>query len=147
MKRIIFALMFSAIFFSLHAQEKYTVYCDVYLFGERGIWKNATLSFDFGDNRNVDLLDENGKRMKFPSPITAVNYLSKKGWKLFSVTSSTNNDMSILTKDIGITVLVMHYIMTKDVSSDAEILNGLKTSLKDKKEKKEKKMSDDGYMY
>ena len=150
MKRILFIVILALACIGVRAQNKYTAYCDIYLFGERSITKNAVLNFDFGDDKNVDLLDENGKIIKFPSPITAINYLSKKGWKLFSVTSSTNSTMSILnqtTSGIITPIMVMHYIMTKDVSSDAEILNGLRTSKKEKKEKKEKTMSNDGYFY
>ena len=65
-------------FASIYAQEKYPVYCDVYLFSERDISKNAVISFDFGFDRNVDLLDESGKKMKFPSVFTAINYMAKK---------------------------------------------------------------------
>lgn len=43
------------------------------------------------------------------------------------------------------TKLVTHYIMTKDVFTDDEILKGLRTSFKEPKKKKE--ISDDGYMY
>lgn len=151
MKRI--SLIWLLFFFvsTIQAQDKYPVYCDVYLFGERSLSKNATINFDFGFDRNVNLLDENGKKMKFPSIFTAVNYLAKKGWKLFSAVSSTNADMLVLTEtftDLKNVPQVMHYIMTKDVASDDEILEGLKvTKHKKNLEYKEKKMSNDGYYY
>lgn len=134
---------------TIQAQDKYPVYCDVYLFGERSLSKNATIGFDFGFDRNVDLLDENGKKMKFPSVFSAVNYLAKKGWKLFSAVSSTNTaQIILLDKTLNNIPMVMHYIMTKDVASDDEILDGLNvTKHKKNLEYKEKKMSNDGYYY
>lgn len=135
-------------FASIYAQEKYPVYCDVYLFSERDISKNAVISFDFGFDRNVDLLDESGKKMKFPSVFTAINYMAKKGWRLFSVVSGTNDMLSIINERLvgtKTTKLVTHYIMTKDVFTDDEILKGLRTSFKEPKKKKD--FSDDGYMY
>lgn len=147
MRKFLLIAVLSMFFTIIQAQEKYPVYCDVYLIGERDFGKNAVLNFDFGLDRNVNLLDENGKTIKFPSVIAAINYLAKKGWKLFTVGMGTNSAASVLSETITgmkTILLPMHYVMVKEVSSDDEILIGLRTS---KEERKKKEMSDDGYLY
>lgn len=52
-KRFILLITFLVSFASIYAQEKYPAYCDVYLFGERDISKNAVISFDFGFEKRV----------------------------------------------------------------------------------------------
>lgn len=118
------------------AQSKYPAYCDLCQYGESNS-KNITISLDFGDAHVVDILDDNGDKAKFASPISAIAIMVQNGWKLLTV--YYKNDIAL----VG--VPSTHYIMEKMVSSEEEVKAGLRLSkVKEKKPKVERVKSDDG---
>lgn len=125
-----------------HAQvEKHVAYCDINCYGTTNLLSgSATLSFDFGLNRNVDLLDDNGEKLKFYTYIDAANYLAKYGWKILQIFTYSDKTMAALVgKDSNPNII--HCVMVKDVASDDEILQGLKTSKVKEPKKKQPRQS------
>ena len=76
-----------------------TLYCSVAVFGQKPrqayceviVWShhimfNAAVSFDFGmqSNNTVLLYDSKNQPLRFITGMDAVNYLSKRGWRLVS---------------------------------------------------------------
>lgn len=118
------------------AQDVYPAYCDLCQYGEVNT-KSITMSLDFGDAHAVDILDDDGNKAKFASPMAAVAIMVQNGWKLLTV---------YYKNDIAVTgVPTTHYIMEKMVSCDEEVKAGLRLSeVKEKKPKKERVKSDDG---
>lgn len=112
MKRPITTLLLCLVAMASFAQQKITAYCDICVYGERGITP-AVISFDFGFDRNVDILGEDGKPLKFYSYVDAANYLAKYGWQITTVYSSNES----LAKT--------HCVMCKYIEHDSDITDGL----------------------
>lgn len=94
---------------------KYPVYCTMMAYNAWGIGK-VKIQLDLGEASIGEtfeaIYDNDGKKMKFNTPMSAVNYMAKRGWKLEMTTSVQS---------------VVHYIMVKRVSKDSEIREGLVT--------------------
>lgn len=101
---------------------KYPVYCQLKAYNSWGFGKVKVLldmgAFVEGKANFESLYDENGKKMKFNTPMDAINYMAKRGWKL--------NNVYFLTESMG-KQNVANYILEKRVSSDDEIRKGIIT--------------------
>jgi len=141
MKKIITSILIAITYSCAHAQDKYMAYCDINCYGTTNLFSNsALLSFDFGLNNQVDLLDDNGDKLKFSSYIDAANYLAKHGWKILQVFSYSDKTMAALVgKDSNPNII--HCVLVKSVSTDEEILQGLKTSKVKEPKKKQPRQS------
>lgn len=154
---MLFALALMCV--GVRAQEKYEAYCDIWSFldsRENIFTTKAIINFDFGKKRNVQILDEDGKKQPFFSYIDAANFMAKKGWKIRTVYTKLNN-LVPASSYLDIT----HVVMVKTVSSDDEVTEGFKTTpsqsmeeyLQVKKEKQKKRDArnnsniDDAYKY
>lgn len=129
MREIILSIILAVGCCVAHAQQTYEAYCDITEFGRHPINMRAILSFNFGGDRNVDLLGDDGKPIKFGSYISAAMYLSHLGW---SIVSTFQGECSY-AKNMS----AIHCIMRKLVSNDGEIMEGLK--VKDTTQKNDKK--------
>lgn len=115
--------------------QKYETYCDIQCFGNRGLLSsNATVSLDFGDDRNVSLLGIDGKPLKFPSVIAVANFMAKRGWRLTE--TYVRVEKVVFDKDLDPNV--QHLIMVKTISSDDEIKDGLNLSYSKTAEEKQR---------
>lgn len=75
----------------------------------------SVISVDFGNKGADELVDENGKKIKFNSSIDVLMYMEKRGWNVVSAFS--------VIHDPGISkaVPVVHYLMKKIVSDYSDI--------------------------
>lgn len=159
MKKITMLFALALMCMGVRAQEKYEAYCDIWSFldsRENIFTTKAIINFDFGKKRNVQILDEDGKKQPFFSYIDAANFMAKKGWKIRTVYTKLNN-LVPASSYLDIT----HVVMVKTVSSDDEVTEGFKTTpsqsmeeyLQVKKEKQKKRDArnnsniDDAYKY
>ena len=133
MKRLVTSLLVVAgIFFGLSAfaQEQsakpYKAYCEI-VSSMRNIFSDkTTVELDFGQAANYwstdrRLVDEAGKSITFNSVLDAVNYMSKRGWvfeQMYIVQSMSKGDSG--TPEY-------HWIMSKDVTDESQIMEGLRT--------------------
>ena len=132
MKRIIFALMVfagmlsGASAFAQTKEQPHKVYCEI-ISTSRGMFSNkTTVELDFGQyaswwSADRNLVDENGKTIDFNSVLDAVNYMAARGWvfeQMYVVQTFTKGDSD---------TPAYHWIMSKEVSDQAEIMEGLKT--------------------
>lgn len=96
----------------------------------------AEIIIDLGQHRkflkSYYLVNEKGKTIKFNGTIDALNYMGKRGWKLFQtyITRSGDTDVS-------------HWLMYKDVSDDKEIYEGIMVKNTDSDPKKKNKEKDE----
>lgn len=106
-------------------QKPYKVYCEIrgtrLLFSEK-----MNVDFDFGQfsswwSVNRRLADEDGKAINFNSMLDAANYMARRGWELEEafVDPRVSNGSS--------TDSYYHWIMSKMVTCDEEITEGLQT--------------------
>lgn len=81
--------------------------------------KNVKVTVDLGQYqssmKNYTLQDENGKDITFNSMVAAMNYMGECGWKFVQTYIETSNDRQI-----------HHWLLYKDISSPAEIMEGLR---------------------
>ena len=113
---------------STAAQEAkpYKVYCEI-VSSSRGLFSDKTkVELDFGQyaswwSTDRQLADENGKAIVFNSVLDAVNYMSRRGWDF----EQTYVVQSISGGDSGSSAY--HWIMSKMITSDAQIMEGLST--------------------
>ena len=110
-----------------YAQETqpYKVYCEI-VSSSRILSDKVNVDLDFGqassfvsDDRR--LYDENGKAIIFNSMLDAANYMARRGWELeeaFPVISISSGDSGSPS---------YHWIMSKLVTDDAQITEGLIT--------------------
>lgn len=103
----------------------YKVYCEISCWSS-GLSDKKTVEVDFGQysnwlSGNRRLADENGKAIAFNSMIEATNYMARRGWTLEQayVVSRQTNGTSITP--------ILHYLMSKMVTSDEQIVEGLMT--------------------
>lgn len=114
------SLLFTIITVSVLAQTPYKVYCTLQG-NEKELRNNqVSLSIDFGQESLKDnkLVDENGQEIKFNTMVSAMNYMSKLGWKYEGCYNS---------KDQTWGGLIFIWILSKEVTSDDEITQGFQT--------------------
>lgn len=144
MKKIFLFLVLALSSMSIWAQH--TVYCEIMQFNPAGLGASV-ISVDFGNKGADELVDENGKKIKFNSSIDVLMYMEKRGWNVVSAFS--------VIHDPGISkaVPVVHYLMKKIVSDYSEIMNGIHTKIMNgihtkkatTQQKQKKTLGDDGY--
>ena len=121
MKKIMFLLlMFVSI--GVMAQKPYKVFCELVGTGKFMSTK-VSVAIDFGQKTSYwtggakqYLVDENGEKLEFNSMVDAMNYMGKRNWEFeqaYVVTTSQQN--------------VYHWLLSKKVTSDEEIKEGLMT--------------------
>lgn len=108
------------------AQQTYKVYCEI-ISTSRSLFSNkTTVELDFGQyaswwSADRNLVDENGESIQFNSVLDAVNYMAARGWifeQMYVVQTFTKGDSN---------TPAYHWIMSKDVSDPAQIMEGLQT--------------------
>lgn len=132
MKRLIIAMIVLAGMLSAGAsafaqtEEPHKVYCEI-ISTSRGLFSNKTsVELDFGQyaswwSADRKLVDENGRTIDFNSILDAVNYMAARGWvfeQMYVVQTFSKGDSD---------TPAYHWIMSKEVSSQAEIMEGLQT--------------------
>lgn len=136
MKKIFLFLVLALSSMSIWAQH--TVYCEIMQFNPAGLGASL-ISVGFGNKGVDELVDENGKKIKFNSSVDALMYMEKRGWTVVSVFS--------VIHDPGISkaVPVVHYLMKKTVSDYSEKMDGIHTKKATTQQKQKKTLGDDGY--
>ena len=86
-----------------------------------GMNANVIVRIDLGQfqsgSKNYTLLDENGKELKFNSPMAALNYMSERGWVYLN--NFERKPDNIPTE---------YWLMYKEVENDSQITEGWKIS-------------------
>ena len=112
------------------AQEQdvkpYKVYCEIVSYSRNIFSDKTSVELDFGQaasfwSTDRKLVDENGKTITFNSVLDAVNYMSKRGWvfeQMYIVQTMNKGDSG---------TPAYHWIMSKDVTDESQIMKGLRT--------------------
>ena len=125
MKKILLIATFLVVSVAVWAGEPHQAYCEIVGTGNLTGTK-VKIEIDFGQKvswtgqkSQRTLVDEQGKKMEFNSMMDAVNYLAQYGWTLHSTYAITES------KGMGGNGSVYHYILTKTVTSDEEVKEGI----------------------
>ena len=132
MKKIIMLSVLALMCVCVRAQH--TVYCEVMQFNTGS--PKALIAVDFGNKGADDIVDENGKKVKFKSSVDALSYFEKLGWSVVSA-------YSVVAYNGLANVPTVHYLLQKKVASYDEKMDGLRT--KTSEPKKKINLGDDGY--
>ena len=132
MKKIIMLSVLALMCVCVRAQH--TVYCEVMQFNTGS--QKALIAVDFGNNGADDIVDENGKKVKFKSSVDALSYFEKLGWSVVSA-------YSVVAYNGLANVPTVHYLLQKKVASYDEKMDGIRT--KKSEPKKKINLGDDGY--
>lgn len=132
MKKIIMLSVLALMCVCVRAQH--TVYCEVMQFNT-GTPK-ALIAVDFGNKGADEIVDENGKKVKFKSSVDALSYFEKLGWSVVSA-------YSVLAYNGLSNVPTVRYLLQKKVASYDEKMDGILT--KKSEPKKKINLGDDGY--
>lgn len=126
MKKILLIAAFLVVSVAVWAGEPHQAYCEIVGTGNLTGTK-VKIEIDFGQKvswtgqkNQRTLVDEQGKKMEFNSMMDAVNYLAQFGWTLHSTYAVTES------KGMGGNGSVYHYILTKTVTSDEEVKEGIR---------------------
>ena len=134
MKRFILFLVL--VLTCLCTYSQHTVYCEIMQFSPGG--PKSIISVDFGNNGSEELLDENGKKIKFHSSIAALAFFEKLGWSVLTAFSVIHNT--------GVAnVPVVHYLLKKEVAQYDDKMQGIHT--KGSQPPKKLELKDEGYFY
>ena len=107
------------------AVKPYKVYCEIVsvpkLFSSK-----STVELDFGQfasfwSTDRQLVDEDGNTINFNSALDAANYMARRGWDLeevFIVQSMSKGDSG---------TTYYHWVLSKMVTDDSQITEGLRT--------------------
>lgn len=132
MKKII--MLFALVLVCVGVQAQHTVYCEIIQFNT-GTPK-ALIVVDFGNKGADEIVDENGKKVKFKSSVDALSYFEKLGWSVASA-------YSVVAYNGLANVPTVHYLLQKKVASYDEKMYGIRT--KKSEPKKKINIGDDGY--
>ena len=105
--------------------EPYKVYCEI-IGQSHSLSNKVDVELDFGQasafwTGDRSLYDENGKKIKFNSMLDAANYMGRRGWDLeiaYPVVSISGGDSGSPE---------YHWVMSKMVTTEAQITEGLMT--------------------
>ena len=129
MKRLFTIIVALAISGICYASEPYTAYCTIR--GEESMSNPGNLignvEIDYGQSakRKSYLTDTTGKRIEFESMVAAMNYMAGYGWSLHD-SYTTIKRMPIDNRQLDRVVVV--WILKKEVTTSAEITEGLASS-------------------
>jgi hypothetical protein len=129
MKRLFTIIVALAISGICYASEPYTAYCTIR--GEESmsnpgnIVSNVEIDYGQTSRRKSYLTDSTGKRIEFESMVAAMNYMAGYGWSLHD-SYTTIKRMPIDNRQLDRIVVV--WILKKEVTSSAEITEGLASS-------------------
>lgn len=129
MKRLFTIIVALAISGICYASEPYTAYCTIR--GEESMSNPGNLvgnvEIDYGQTsrRKSYLTDSTGKRLEFESMVAAMNYMAGYGWSLHD-SYTTIKRMPIDNRQLDRIVVV--WILKKEVTTSAEITEGLASS-------------------
>ena len=132
MKKIIMLSVLALMCVCVRAQH--TVYCEVMQFNTGS--PKALIAVDFGNKGADDIVDENGKKVKFKSSVDALSYFEKLGWSVVSA-------YSVVAYNGLANVPTVRYLLKKKVASYDEKMDGIRT--KKSEPKKKINLGDDGY--
>lgn len=107
-----------------------------------GIGNKISIEIDFGEEKSFwgndgrnEVVDENGKEMKFNSMVDAMNFMAELGWiytDCYVVTVAQQN--------------VIHWLLRKEIGLDEDARGNIKQK-RDKKKDKKKKNSENKSEY
>jgi len=129
MKRLFTIIVALAISGICYASEPYTAYCTIR--GEESmsnpgnIVGNVEIDYGQTSRRKSYLTDSTGKRLEFESMVAAMNYMAGYGWSLHD-SYTTIKRMPIDNRQLDRIVVV--WILKKEVTTSAEITEGLASS-------------------
>ena len=132
MKKIIMLSVLALMCVCVRAQH--TVYCEVMQFNTGS--PKALIVVDFGNKGADEIVDENGKKIKFKSSVDALSYFEKLGWSVVSA-------YSVVAYNGLANVPTVRYLLKKKVASYDEKMDGIRT--KKSEPKKKINLGDDGY--
>ena len=132
MKKII--MLFALALMCVYVRAQHTVYCEVMQFNTGS--PKALIVVDFGNKGADEIVDENGKKIKFKSSVDALSYFEKLGWSVVSA-------YSVVAYNGLANVPTVHYLLQKKVASYDEKMDGIRTKKSEPKKKID--LGDDGY--
>ena len=132
MKKIIMLSVLALMCVCVRAQH--TVYCEVMQFNTGS--PKALIVVDFGNKGADEIVDENGKKIKFKSSVDALSYFEKLGWSVVSA-------YSVVAYNGLANVPTVRYLLQKKVASYDEKMDGIRTKKSEPKKKID--LGDDGY--
>ena len=100
---------------AIYGQKPRQAYCEVIVWSHH-IMFNAAVSFDFGmqSHTTVMLYDSQNQPLRFITGMDAVNYLSKRGWRLVSTYYESISESESA-----------HYVMEKTITNERQVKEGL----------------------
>ena len=108
------------------APKPYKVYCEITSINR--IFSNKkTVELDFGQSAKFwstdrNLVDENGRTIDFNSALDVANYMASRGWELEEASIELNINNGTTSNP------TTHWVMSKMVTSDEQITEGLLTA-------------------
>ena len=132
MKKII--MLFALALMCVCVRAQHTVYCEVMQFNTGS--PKALIVVDFGNKGADEIVDENGKKIKFKSSVDALSYFEKLGWSVVSA-------YSVVAYNGLANVPTVRYLLKKKVASYDEKMDGIRTKKSEPKKKID--LGDDGY--
>jgi hypothetical protein len=139
MKKVFVFAVMALVYFPVFSQESESlrkVYCELVGTG-KFLSSKVVVTVDFGQETKFltgysqqYLVDENGKSKDFNSMVDAMNFMGKLGWEFeqaYVVTVSQQN--------------IYHWLLSKHITNEDELKEGIKTKDQYKKENKDKKQN------
>lgn len=115
MRKTLFFILLLLANSMLYAQKPRQAYCEVIVWSHH-IMLNAAVTFDFGmqSHTTAMLYDSKNQPLRFITGMDAVNYLSKRGWRLVSTYYESISESESA-----------HYVMEKTITNEKQVKEGL----------------------
>ena len=115
MKKVLLLIISLYCSVAIFGQKPRQAYCEVIVWSHH-IMFNAAVTFDFGmqSHTTVMLYDSKNQPLRFITGMDAVNYLSKRGWRLVSTYYESISESESA-----------HYVMEKTITNEKQVKEGL----------------------
>ena len=115
MRRVMLIIIIACYAVIAYGQKSRQAYCEVIVWSHH-IMLNAAVTFDFGmqSHTTAMLYDSKDQPLRFITGMDAVNYLSKRGWKLVSTYYESIRESESA-----------HYVMEKTITNEKQVKEGL----------------------
>lgn len=117
MRKLLLLLIITLASLNVTAQTTHAVYCEVVVHNAALFSQKVSAIVDAGTEKRGYIINEDGSKKIFNSPVDILNFFGKLGWSV---------SQNYFTPDSKEKDNILHFLLTKQVEHDEEVFVGLK---------------------
>lgn len=117
MRKLLLLLIITLASLNVTAQTTHAAYCEVVVHNAALFSQKVSAFVDAGTEKRGYIINEDGSKKIFNSPVDILNFFGKLGWSV---------SQNYFTPDSKEKDNILHFLLTKQVEHDEEVFIGLK---------------------